>query len=67
MLDKVKRALRISHSLLDDDITETINAARAEMIRSGVAEAKAKDDNDSLIVSAVKTYCLYIFYHFINI
>ena len=61
MLDKVKRALRISHSLLDDDITETINAARAEMIRSGVAEAKAKDDNDSLIVSAVKTYCLYTY------
>ena len=61
MLDKVKLALRISHNYLDDDIADTISTARAEMIRSGILEEKADDDNDSLIVAAIKTYCLYVY------
>lgn len=61
MLDKVKLALRISHEFLDDDITDTILAARAEMVRSGVLEEKANDDTDPLITSAIKTYCLAVY------
>lgn len=61
MLKKVKLALRISHSYLDEDIMDTINTARAEMIRSGISEEKANDDEDSLIVGAIKTFCKYQF------
>lgn len=61
MLDKVKIALRISHNYLDSDIVDTISTARAELIRSGVLEEKANDDEDSLIASAIKTYCLFVY------
>lgn len=61
MLEKVKNALRIGHAFLDDDIRDTITCARAEMIRSGVLEEKANDEEDSLIISAIKTYCLYAY------
>ena len=59
MLDKVKLALRISHNLLDRDIEDTIEVARAEMIRSGVSKELANSDN-VLIKSAIKTYCLFV-------
>lgn len=61
MLEKIKLALRISHSYLDDDIADSIKSARAEMIRSGISESKANDEEDSLIISAIKTYCLFVY------
>lgn len=57
MVGKVKIALRISHSLLDADIADTISSARAEMVRSGVSERLANSEHP-LIQTAVKTYCL---------
>jgi uncharacterized phage protein (predicted DNA packaging) len=61
MLDKVKQALRISHNFLNNDIRDTIEAARAEMIRSGVSVKAANNDSDQLIVRAIKTFCLGIY------
>ena len=58
MLDKVKQALRISHNFLNNDIRDTIEAARAEMIRSGVSVKAASNDGDQLIARAIKTFCL---------
>lgn len=60
MVEKVKTALRIQHNFLDADITDTINTARAEMIRAGVKREIAQGDSD-LIQMAIKTYCLYIY------
>lgn len=60
MLGKVKLALRISHNLLDEDIKETIDTARAELIRSGVSE-KYANSNHPLVESAIKTYCLFVY------
>ena len=60
MLDKVKLSLRISHNLLDSDIESTIEAARAELIRSGVSAEKANSE-DVLIERAIKTYCLFVY------
>lgn len=56
LLDKVKLALRISHNLLDDEIEDTISAARSEMIRAGVPAEVASRDT-SLTMQAIKTYC----------
>lgn len=58
MLEKVKLALRITHTLLDSDIEETIALARAEMTRAGVNSSLAESDN-SLVEGAIKTYCLF--------
>ena len=41
IFDKVKLALRISHNLLDAEITDVINSARQEMIRAGVEIGRA--------------------------
>jgi len=60
MLDKVKLALRITHTLLDSEITETIALARAEMVRAGVSVEVAESDN-TLVEGAIKTFCLYRF------
>lgn len=58
MLNKVKLALRISHEFLDSDIQDTIDSARAEMVRSGIVKNKAYSEEDTLILNAIKTYCL---------
>lgn len=60
MLEKVKTALRISHSYLDNDILDTINTARAEMIRSGVSDDVANSSAD-VVEMAIKTYCLFVY------
>lgn len=57
MLEKVKLALGLTTTAYDDDITDDIAAARAELIRSGVASSKASSDTDPLITKAIKTYC----------
>lgn len=61
MLAKVKLALRISHTSLDSAINDTIAAARAEMIRSGISEDKANSDTDTLITQAIITYCMSVY------
>lgn len=60
MLEKVKKALRISHDYVNEDIEDTINTARAELIRSGVDKAIAEGDSD-LVQMAIKTYCLFVY------
>lgn len=60
MLEKVKLALRISHTYLDQDILDTISVARQEMIRAGVSEEVANSDND-MVENAIKTFCLYTY------
>ena len=57
MLEAVKETLRITHTKLDDSIQDTINTARAELIRLGILASKAEDDNDPLIRDAIKTFC----------
>ena len=56
MLTKVKNYLRISHSSLDDDLNDTIQACLKDLEIYGV---KASDgpDVDPLILNAVKLYC----------
>lgn len=57
IFDKVKLALRISHNLLDAEISDVIASARVEMIRAGVKSEKANGD-DEIIETAIKTYAL---------
>ena len=54
--DDVKLALRIKHTRIDDEIDNTIEEARAELIRSGVPEDVVTADG-ALIRRAVITYC----------
>ena len=55
--DKVKLALRISHNLLDSEISDVITSARLELKRAGVNSEKAEGDAEN-VETAIKTYAL---------
>lgn len=51
-LDKVKKDLRISHSKLDEDIKDNIEACRLDLKRVGIDITKS----DVLLEKAIKLY-----------
>lgn len=53
LLLKIKNNLRISHSALDDDLSDTITACLRDLKVCGVQGTEA----DPLILNAVKLYC----------
>ncbi len=55
--EKVKLALRISHNLLDDEISDVIQSGRQEMVRAGVSEEVANSTLE-IVETALKTYAL---------
>lgn len=57
MLEIVKKALRISATAFDDEITDLVEAARQDLVLSGVTPEIAKHDEDPLIKRAIITYC----------
>ena len=57
-LVKVKAFIRISHNKLDQDITDDIDGALADLKAHGVIY---KDDTDPLILNAVKLWCKSIY------
>ena len=54
MLNAVKKALRISSEDFDDELTELIRAAKADLMMSGV---RVISDTNPLVSQAVKLYC----------
>ena len=54
MLNKVKTSLRISHNVLDDDLTDTIEACLQDLDVCGVQDPYV---GDPLILNAVKLFC----------
>lgn len=56
LLDAVKKRLRISSSAFDDEVQDLIDAAKADLVLSGVEETKIID-TDPLIKRAVVVYC----------
>ena len=59
LLNKIKTSLRISHTALDEDVTDTIDACLADLRAVGVlAEmTDATKGLDPLVLNAVKLYC----------
>lgn len=54
MLEKIKKSLRITHNLLDDEIQDLIDSAIADLRISGITKL---DETDILIIRAVTVYC----------
>lgn len=55
MLTKIKTALRISHSALDDDILNSVNACLLDMERVGINTSDYNDD--ALLQKCIELYC----------
>ncbi|PFC69951.1 head-tail connector protein [Bacillus cereus] len=56
ILEVVKKALRVSHNALDNEIDDLIEAARTDLRLSGVSGFKSNDDTDPLIKRAIIMY-----------
>jgi len=56
LLDDIKQTLRITTTLLDAEIEDLIDSAKADLILSGVLENKLLD-SDMLIKRAIILYC----------
>lgn len=56
MLDRIKVALRITHSKLDADLESTIESAKMELRRIGVMVPDG-DYVPDIVFNAIKTYC----------
>ena len=54
MLESIKLALRIKSSAFDLEILDLINAAKLDLRLSGIIKF---EEEDPLILQAVKTYC----------
>ena len=58
MLEKIKMSMRIFHTVLDDDVSQNIDACMLDLKRVGVnAEIAIPDAEDALIVKAAELYC----------
>lgn len=53
-LTKIKQALRITHSKLDEDIRADIDACLADLRMAGIVYAT---EEDPLILNAIKLWC----------
>lgn len=60
LVNDIKKALRIAHDRLDDDIQQHISACLDDMRRLGIAVPDNDTDveSNSLLLSAVKLYCM---------
>jgi len=56
MIDDVRDALRVSGTDLDTEISDLIDAAKADLALSGVQKSKIIDE-DPLIKRAITVYC----------
>lgn len=58
LLDACRAALRIPAFVndYDEEISDVIEAARAELVAGGVVDAKAHDDSDGRVRLAIKVY-----------
>lgn len=56
MLGAVKKACRVTAAVYDDELTDLIAAAKADLALAGVAQNE-QSDTDPLIRRAVITYC----------
>jgi hypothetical protein len=60
LLLKIKNNLRISHSALDEDLTDTVTSCLADLRVCGVKTPELDtpaDSIDPLILNAIKLYC----------
>lgn len=54
MVEKVKRTLRLTTNVFDEDIEDLIDAALGDL---GIAGVDNLDDSDPMIIRAIETYC----------
>lgn len=55
-VNSIRRNLRINHDCFNDEITDLIEAARADLLLGGIILSKVVDETDALIKRAIVNY-----------
>lgn len=55
-LSAMKKAAGLTASYYDDEVTDLIEQARAEMIRCGILSTMAVSESDQLVKGAIRTF-----------
>ena len=55
-LESVRLSVRNTSTAFDSEITDLINAARADLLLGGIKAAKVEDESDALIKRAIVCY-----------
>lgn len=55
-VDSIRRYIRTNHTHFDEEITDLIAAARADLLLGGILEKKVNDESDFLIKRAIVLY-----------
>ena len=56
IIDRVRTAVGRTSKALDDDLLDVIEAARSDMVASGVPVSVAGDERNRLVTQAIKCY-----------
>ncbi|OGO90487.1 MAG: DNA-packaging protein [Clostridiales bacterium GWF2_38_85] len=56
MIYAIRQYLRINHTHFDIEITDLVEAARADLILGGILLSKVNDESDSLVKRAIVCY-----------
>lgn len=54
LLTKIKNSLRVTHSVLDDEVLDLIEACKVDLRISGL---KTFDETNALVVFVITVYC----------
>lgn len=55
-VNSIRQYLRINHTHFNEEITDLIGAARADLLLGGISSEKVNDENDALIKRAIVVY-----------
>lgn len=55
-INSIRGYLRISHTHFNEEISDLIGAAKADLLLGGISSEKVNDENDALIKRAIVVY-----------
>ena len=58
--ETIRNRLRITHTSIDDQLTDDISAAKAELVRVGISTSAVESSTDALIDKAIIAYCMWV-------
>lgn len=56
IIERARKSLNITSNVFDDELRDVVEAARLDMIQSGVPEKVVRDEENQFVTQAIKCY-----------
>lgn len=56
IVERIRKTLNITSTAFDDELADVVEAARCDMIMSGVPETVARDEENGDVIQAIKCF-----------